>query len=460
MGLHKIKRGLDLPMAGGPAPTFSDNPKISRVAIMADDYIGMKPTMFVKEGDTVKRGQTLFEDKKTPGVVFTAPGAGTVSAVNRGDRRALQSVVIELSDSERDTGDAGAGEATEFSSFTGKEPAGLSRDEIKDLLVESGLWTTIRTRPFSKVPSPDSTPHSIFVTAMDTNPHAPDVNKVIEGQGNDFQRGLICVAKLTEGSTFVCRKPGAQVPVNPNTGIRVEEFEGPHPAGTVGLHIHTLAPVYRERTAWYLNYQEVIAIGRLFDTGRLDVGRIITIAGPQVQEPRHVRTRVGASTAELTKGGLKEGENRVISGSVLSGRTAIGDAWGYLGRHHHQVTALREGRDREFIGWLAPGKEKFSTVNVYISALNKNKAYDFTTNTNGSERAMVPIGMYERILPWDLLPTFLLRALIVGDIESAEQLGCLELDEEDLALCTYVCPGKYEYGPLLRKNLTDIEKEG
>ena len=459
MALHTVKKGLDLPITGAPEQRI-DSPKlVTKVAIAAQDYVGLKPTMFVEEGHEVVRGQSLMEDKKNPGVVYTAPGAGRVVAVNRGKKRALLSVVIELNERERN-GQPSDEDFVAFESYKGSDVSTLNRDDIQDLMVESGMWTCLRTRPYSKVPVLDRDPDAIFVTAVDSNPLAPDVDVVIEGHEDDFRLGLNCVAKLTSGTTFVCVAPGSKVPVSTQQGIRYEEFAGKHPCGTVGYHIHTLRPVNREREVWHLHYQDVIALGRLFRTGRLDVERVISLAGPQVNNPRLIRTRWGASLEELCAGELKEGENRTINGSVWSGRTAVGDVVGYLGRFAHQVSVLREGREREFIGWLTPGVERFSTLNIYVSRLLSGKRFDFTTSTNGSERAMVPIGTYEEVMPFDLLPTFLLRALAAKDVEKAEELGVMELDEEDLALCTFVCPGKYEYGPLLRTMLTDIEKEG
>lgn len=464
MGLHTIKKGLKLPIGGAPKQTISPARSVPKVALLAADYVGMKPTMFVKVGEKVKRGQPLFEDKKTPGVVFTAPGAGTVAAVNRGDKRAFQSIVIELDAGEKEGGYAeGApaeGDIVSFENYTGRDVAGLSGDDVRALLVESGLWTAFRTRPFSRVPSPEANPDAIFVTAMDTHPHAPSVDEVYKGNEEAFQQGLLCVAKLREGHIYLCTAPGSAVAAAAYTGVEIETFEGIHPAGTVGVHIHTLDPVHREKTVWHLNYQEVIAIGKLFTTGKLDVERVISLAGPSVKEPRLLRTRLGASTGELVEGELNDGENRVVSGSVLSGRTAQGDIHGYLGRYHHQISALPEGRKREFFGWLSPGANKFSIINTFISKLSPGKSFNFTTSTNGSERAMVPIGMYERVMPMDIMPTFLLRSLVMGDIERAEHLGCLELDEEDVDLCAFVCPGKYDYGQHLRKVLTDIEREG
>lgn len=412
--------------------------------------------MHVNEGDDVRRGQLLFEDKKTTGVRYTSPASGRVVAINRGDRRVLQSVVIQL-----DAGElAGRSDGVTFDSFSGDPPRVLSRQQVKDLLIESGLWTALRTRPFSKVPDPAETPRSIFVTAIDTSPLAASADVVLEGREEHFERGLRALARLTDGPVWLCKAPGglARAPQEPR--FHEEEFAGPHPAGTPGLHIHYLDPVTRAKAVWYADCQDVIAIGKLFASGELDVERVVSLAGPAVKRPRLLRTRLGASTDDLTEGELNGGENRVVSGSVLSGRTARGETFGYLSRYHHQISALPEDRRREFIGWMAPGLDKYSTINTFVSRLIPGKKFRLTTSSHGSDRAMVPIGMYERVMPLDIEPTFLLRALLVGDIERAEELGCLELDEEDLALCTFVCPGKTEYGPLLRKILTIIEKEG
>lgn len=453
MGLHVIKKGLDLPMAGAPRQTLEDAQPARRVALIADDYVGMRPTFFVKAGETVKRGQALFEDKKTPGVLFTAPGAGVVN-INRGERRALQSVVIEMT--------PGADEEDAvFTQYTGKDLALLTRDETVALLVESGLWTALRARPFGRVPAPATKPQAIFINAMDSNPHAPEMDAVVAGREADLAAGVLAVSKLTDGTVYFCRAAGAKIAPPPNIGVEVEEFSGPHPSGTVGVHMHTLYPVNRSRVAWYLGIQDVLAFGALFQTGRLNVERVVSLAGPGVKQPRLLRTRLGASLDDLTANELDAGEQRVISGSVLSGRAAMGGVHGYLGRYHQQVCALREGRERFFLGWMAPGNDRFSLSNAFASALQRGKkTFGFTTALNGGHRAMVPIGLYERVMPMDIMPTFLLRALIMDDIERAEKLGCLELEEEDLALCTFVCPCKFDYGPILRRNLSIIEKEG
>jgi len=460
MGLHAIKKGLNLPITGEPEQVIHQAPPVSRVALVAADYVGLKPTMLVAEGDTVKRGQPVFEDKKRPGVVYTAPGAGKVAAINRGDKRAFLSLVIELSASER-AGSPGAGEQQTFSKFSNKPIPGLSRDDVRALLLESGLWTAFRTRPFSRVPDASSTPDGIFITAIDTEPLAAKPEVAIKENAEAFDAGLAAIAKLREGCIYLCVAKDSPIKAGPYSGVSIEQFAGPHPAGSAGVHIHTLLPVNRARTVWTIGYQDVIRIGKLFTTGTLSVDVVASLAGPPVTKPRLVRTRIGAALGELAAGETGAGEVRVISGSVLSGRAASGAVHGYLGRYHRQISCLAEDRGREFLGWLAPGARKYSVLNVFASAAQRGrKKFALTTSTNGSDRPMVPIGLYEKVMPMDLLPTFLLRALIIGDVERAERLGCLELDEEDLALCTFVCPGKYDYAPYLRKVLTQIELEG
>jgi len=445
----KIKRGLDIPIQGAPQQVIEDAPAARNVALVGFDYVGMKPTMEVREGDRVKLGQLLFTDKKTEGVRYTAPAAGVVSAINRGAKRVLQSVVIELDGDEAET----------FQSWPASDIPGLDADLVRSHLVKTGQWTGIRTRPYSKVPAPDSEAAAIFINAMDTHPLAADPMVVIGEHAEAFALGQDILSKLTAGKVHVCAAAGAPPPLGKAGNIERAEFSGPHPAGLPGTHIHFLEGVSLEKVVWTVGYQDVIAIGRLFLDGKLFTERVIALCGPQVENPRLLRTRLGVDLQALCAGQLRTGDNRIISGSVLGGRNVHG-ATAYLGRYHNQVSVLLEGRHREFMGWLSPGIKKHSNMGIYLTSIFGSKPLAMTTNTNGSERAMVPVGSYETIMPQDMLPTHLLRALVVGDTEMAQALGCLELEEEDLALCTYVCPGKYEYGPILRDNLTRIEKEG
>ncbi|MDJ0810374.1 MAG: Na(+)-translocating NADH-quinone reductase subunit A [Desulfobacterales bacterium] len=446
----KIRKGLDLPIAGAPSGDIDDAPPVSRVALVGDDYVGMKPKMLVQVGDAVKLGQVLFEDKKTPGVQYTSPGSGKVVAVNRGAKRKFESIAIELAGEEEES----------FPFFDATELDDLDREKIQNLLVQSGMWTALRTRPYSKVPVPGTSPHSIFVTAMDTEPLAADPVPIIAQRAEDFQNGLKILSRLTDGKVYVCQRPGADVPIDGAAEVSVQAFAGPHPAGLAGTHIHFLDPVSDQKTVWSINYQDVIAMGRLATTGRLEMERVVSLAGPVVKNPRLIRTRVGAAIDELVAGELNQDSVRLISGSVLSGRQASG-GYAFLGRTHLQISAIAEGRPREFLGWALAGFNRFSVRRLYASALlGRGRKMAFSSSAEGSPRAMVPIGSYEKVMPLDIDPPYFLRALIVGDSEKAQELGCLELDEEDLALCTFVCPGKYNYGPLLRDVLTHIEKEG
>ncbi len=292
----KIKQGLDLPITGTPEQQISQGKAVTEVAVVGPDYVGMKPTMAVKEGDRVKKGQVLFTDKKTAGVQYTAPASGVVKAINRGDRRVFLSVVVAVEGSEEIT----------FQSYSADKLSEVSREDVQANLVASGLWTALRTRPYSKAPALDTVPASIFVTAMDTHPLAADPVLIIAEQPEAFKSGLQVLKRLTEGNLYVCKAPGANIPV---AGIETtEEFSGPHPAGLAGTHIHSLDAASTAKTVWSIGYQDVIAIGQLFTTGSLNSERVISLAGPQVTQPRLVRTLVGANLNELTAGELAEGE--------------------------------------------------------------------------------------------------------------------------------------------------------
>lgn len=445
----KINKGLNVPIKGAPEQVIHEGAAVTRVALIGPDYVGMKPTMLVQEGDTVQQGQALFEDKKNPGVLFASPGTGVVEQVNRGAKRAFESIVIRLE-----------GEGTyQFDSFAQEDLPGLSREQVVDTLRNTGMWPAFRQRPYSKVPPVDAVPEAIFITAMDTNPLAADPTVVLNEKSQEFENGLQVIRHLTQGNVYLCQSPGVKIPGAYNEFLKVEEFAGAHPAGLPGTHINKLEPVSESKTVWHIGYQDVIAIGEVFVTGVYPVERVVALSGPTVSEPRLIRTRIGACLDELVAGQLTEVENRVVSGSVIYGRKAEG-TMGYLGRYHLQVSALEEGRQRDLLGWQSPGFKKFSIRKVFASAANPNATFAMTTSTEGSKRAMVPIGMYEDVMPLDIIPTYLLRALLTGDTEQAKALGALELDEEDLALCTFVCPGKSDYGVLLRNILNTIEKDG
>ena len=467
MSLHTVRRGFDIRLAGAPAADGpADELRVpSRIALLGADYPGMRPTIRVREGDSVSRGSVLFEDKKTAGVRFTAPLAGRVAAVHRGERRAFVSMVIEVSPEER-SGGGSSGHAT--GAWSGRHPDALGEDAIRELLLESGEWTGIRTRPFGRVADPGTRPHAIFVTATDTAPLAPDPVAAVSGRETDLAWGVAALSRLTQGPVFVCSRRGRRLPVNEGGRVRHEEFAGPHPSGSAGLHIHRLAPVRRGQEAWHLDAQDLASIGKLFRTGAGDSFRVVSLGGPPVRRPTLMRAPIGASLEEFATpesgaesgAGMDPADRRVIAGSLLSGRTAAGDVTGYLGRYHRQVTVLDEDRRRRFLGWLTPGFGALSVSRAFLSAALPARAHGLTTGTHGSRRAIVPIPAYDRVMAFDIPPVLLLRALLMEDIERAEELGALELIEEDMGLLTFACPAKNDYAPALRRVLDTLEKEG
>ncbi|WP_068312896.1 Na(+)-translocating NADH-quinone reductase subunit A [Polycladidibacter hongkongensis] len=448
----KIKKGLDLPITGAPRQEIEQGLAVGRVAVNGGDFNGLKPRMLVAEGDHVELGQPLFIDKRSPDVNFVAPGAGVVEAINRGPRRVLETVVIRLDSEEK---------AVAFNSYAKADLDGLDAEVVAAQLAKSGAWNAFRTRPYSKVPVLGEKPNSIFVTAMDSNPLAADAGVIIAANADAFVAGLQLVSKLSDGPTFVCHYSKDSLPQVDSNKVRYETFDGAHPAGLAGTHIHFLDPVHAEKTVWHIGYQDVIAIGNLFLTGKVDTRRTVAICGPLATNPRLVTTRVGADLSSLMKGEFFSAlEARVLSGSVLSGRHAH-DQFAFLGAYHTQVTLMAEDRKQDVLGWVRPFMSKWSNLNVHPSSLFRGSLrFPFGTNRNGSVRAIVPLGTFERIMPLDVLPTQLLRALVVLDTDMSQKLGALELDEEDLALCTFICHSKNEYGAALRANLEKIEKEG
>ncbi|MGB0659314.1 MAG: Na(+)-translocating NADH-quinone reductase subunit A [Mangrovicoccus sp.] len=450
MPTYTLKKGLDLPIAGVPEQAISDAPLPTSVAVIGADYQGLKPRMQVAEGDQVTRGTPLFCHKDFPEVVFTAPVTGRVRAINRGARRVLQSVVIDIDNAEDEGVDFGAASV-----------AALDSAAVADKLLAAGLWPAFRTRPYSKIPGGSERPAAIYVTALDTEPLAADPALIIAEAREAFAEGLRAVAKLSEGKTYLCQGVGDSLAGADIDGVDVHSFEGPHPAGLAGTHMHFLEPPSASKVVWSVSYADVIAFGRLFLTGHIDPSRVISIAGPRAAKPRLLRTIQGASILDLIEGEVAgDAPLRAISGSVLTGRAADG-AFAYLGRYHRQITLITEDHEQLVLGWILPQPERFAPQPVLASAFKGvGKLFNMTSNMNGGRRAMVPVGTFETLMPQDYLPTQLLRALLVMDTDTAQSLGALELDEEDLALCTYACPAKYEYGLALRDSLQKIEKEG
>ncbi|WP_136442832.1 Na(+)-translocating NADH-quinone reductase subunit A [Pacificoceanicola onchidii] len=447
MTQYTLKKGLDVPVLGAPESTTIDTATVRTVAILGQDYIGLKPRLAVQEGDVIAAGAPILAHKDTPEVKITAPVSGRIKAINRGARRVLVSVEIEIDDS--------AAEPVDFSAIGGADSAA----GVAEKLCAAGLWTSFRTRPYSKVPGSDERPAAIYVTAMDSEPLSADAAQIIALDEQAFTEGLAAVAKLSEGKTYLCHETGHHVAGREVQGVEVAAFDGPHPSGLAGTHMHFLEPPSAAKTVWSIGYQDVIAIGRLFDTGKLDSRRVVALTGPMVRHPRLVHTVAGASLTELLAEDLTTKiPVRMISGSILSGRAGEGET-AYLGRYARQVTLIEEDHKQIPMGWIRPMPSKYAFQPVLGSAFSK-KLYKLTSNLNGGRRAMVPIGTFEQLMPQDFLPTQLLRALLVMDTDSAQALGALELDEEDLALCGFSCPAKYEYGLALRDSLTKIEKEG
>jgi len=442
----KIKKGLDIQLSGSPEQIIDDAPQVKHVALLRSDFNGLKAKLLVKPGDPVGLGQPLFFNKQDALVQFTSPGNGKIVEINVGARRALQSVVIEL-DSEKVNKDLEKNSTAEkyFTSFKAEELAQLDEDVVREMLLSSGMWTTLRTRPNSQVPHSQAKPDAIFVTAIDTQPLAADPQVILKMHQEAFNQGLSILTRLTGGTVFLCTGQNWFADEIEIDRLQRVEFSGPHPAGLVGTHIHHLFPVSANRSVWHIGYQDVIAIGKLFTSGRIWTERVVALAGPAVARPRLLRTRSGASIQEILANEVSDKlDYRAISGSVLTGHTAEGPH-AFLGHYHQQITLINKSENRSrLFGWL----RKPVTKEL------------FSTNLHGRRTAMIPVGDFERVIPLDILPSPLLRALLVKDTDLAQNLGCLELDEEDLALCSYVCPAKYDYGAVLRLNLEQIERDG
>jgi Na+-transporting NADH:ubiquinone oxidoreductase subunit A len=443
-----ISKGLDIPISGQPAPTVTNSEPVHHVALLGDDYHGMKPTMHVNIGDHVSLGQPVFSDKKNPGVKFTAPGSGEILAINRGAKRKFESLIIRLE-----------GESSVSFCEPNSTADEFTPEQLRQMLIDSGLWCALRTRPYGKIPAVESSPASLFITAVDTAPLAPDLEQIIALNKDDFLSGLKLLCRTIDTPVYLCLSQGQQAITEEIENVEMIEFGGPHPAGLPSTHIHFIDPVHENKTVWHIGAQDVIACGSLLRTGVLNTERIIAIGGPAASEPRHIRTRLGASIPELCVSELNNRNCRLVSGSVLDGRKTD-EFHNFLGRYHQQITCLPEGTGRQFFGWLRPGNDRFSVTKAFLSSFTKPQSLPLDTAVWGGNRAIFPLGSYEKIMPLDIVPIYLLKSLASGNTEKAKQLGCLEIIEEDLALCTYVCPGKNDFGPMLRQTLASIEKDG
>jgi Na+-transporting NADH:ubiquinone oxidoreductase subunit A len=431
----KIAKGLDLSLGGEPEQSVHPGPDIRHVALLGEDYIGLKPRLLVSEGDVVARGQPLFIDKRDPDISYCSPAQGVIAAINRGPRRVLDSIVVRLEDS--------GVEDIRFDPLSDEQRDTIGHRQVLERLQQSGLWRAFRTRPFSRVPLSDSSPNAIFVTATDTRPLSADPAVVVRTDSESFISGLRLLSLLTAGPVYLCTGPGWDIETPDINQLERVTFSGPHPAGLPGTHIHKLYPVDTDRVAWQIDYQDVMAIGKLFTEGTVPTSRVVALGGECLVKPRLVKTLLGASTNELLADGFRQCDGcRVLSGSVLDGRAAS-DNLAYLGRYHNQVSVIPEGGERRLFGWLG-----------------KNRRHRRSTSQNGRFAGMIPVPVFEKLMPLDILPSVLFRALLVKDSDQAQALGCLELDEEDLALCAYMCPAKTDYGHALRINLDQIEREG
>jgi Na+-transporting NADH:ubiquinone oxidoreductase subunit A len=441
----KLRKGLDIRLKGSAETVLETLPVPATVALKPTDFPGLTPKLSVKPGHEVKAGDALFYDKYHPEVVYTAPLGGKVVSVNRGERRRILEVVIETDNA------AGAVE------FKKANPGSLSAEEVKEHLLKSGLWPFIKRRPYGIVASPQEKPKAIFISTFDTAPLAPDYNFILEGQLGTFQTGIDALAKLTEGKLFLGVSDKSVFTNIKN--VEINRFSGPHPAGNVGIQIHHISPVNRGEVVWTVNPQDVLFIGRLFENGKADFTKIFALTGSEVEKPKYVQTILGAPVSTLTDGRLKKVnyKQRIISGNVLTGTRV--KPQNYLGYYDSQVTVIPEGDEYELLGWATPGVDKFSASKAFFSKLFPKKEYEMNANLHGGERAFVMSDQYDKVLPMDILPVFLLKSCLADDIDKMEQLGIYEVIEEDFALCEYVCTSKIKVQDILRKGMNTMIKE-
>jgi Na+-transporting NADH:ubiquinone oxidoreductase subunit A len=444
--VYSIKKGLDIRLIGEAEKTIVDL-NARRFAVKPPDFIGCFPKMLVKEGDAVKAGTQLFFDKYRDNIKFTSPVSGKVVELRRGAKRKLLEVVVESD---------GLFEAIDF----GKgDPAKLSREELIAKMLESGVWPVIRQRPYSTVADPEDQPKAIFVSAFDTAPLAPDFDLIVHGYGEEFQTGLDVLAKLTTGKVHLnidAKNTTSKVFLN-SRNVQINQFSGPHPAGNVSVHVNRIDPINKGEIIWYVGPQEVLTIGRLFMSGKLDAQRVIALAGSEVSKPKYYKTYIGARITNMISGNLKQNHNRYISGNVLTGERIEKD--GFVRFYDSMVTVIPEGDYYEFMGWLKPGFKKFSVSGTFISRLMPKRKYVLDTNLHGGKRALLMTGKFEKVFPFDIYPMQLLKAIIVEDIDLMENLGIYEIDEEDFALCEVIDTSKTNIQETVRKGLDLMRQE-
>lgn len=442
----KLKKGLDIRLKGQAEKILNPELNSLRYGVRPIDFPGLTPKLNVKVGDKVMAGSPLFHDKLRPEVVFTSPVSGSIVSIIRGDRRKLLEVVVEK-----------AGD--DYIDFGKDDPTAIGREEIKEKMLKSGLWPSVRQRPYHVVARHTDTPKAIFVAALDTAPLAPDYNFIFDNSSDShFKTGLRALKRLTDGKLHLVVN-GTTEPsdILKDAPAEIEKFSGPHPAGNVGIHIHHIDPVNKGESVWYVNPQDVIAIGRLFEEGKYLHERIVALTGSEVIRPQYYRIRSGASIQSLVKDNVKTGNLRFISGNVLTGSKITSD--GYLGFYDSQITVIPEGDYFEFFGWMMPGVDKFSFYKAFASKIIPRKEYILDTNFHGGERAFVMTGQYEKVVPMDIYPMQLFKAILAEDIDMMENLGIYEVAEEDFALCEYICPSKTEIQAIIRKGLDLMAKE-
>lgn len=443
----KLKKGFDIPLAGAAEKLLASVSEPVLYGVKPVDFPGLIPKLDVKPGDILQAGAPLFHDKIRPEIRFVSPVSGRVILVERGDRRKLLEVVVEK------TGES-------CIDFGKADPLKLTGDKVRELLLVSGLWPSVRQRPYHVVAKPGDEPKAVFISGFDSSPLAPDCNFVIENSSLSFFRtGIAAISRLTRGKiNLVLNGKGTSSEVLTSApGVEISYFSGPHPAGNAGVHIHHLDPVNKGEVVWYINLQDVIAIGRLFDEGIYKPERIVALTGSEVIHPQYYRILAGGSVAPVIRDNVKAGKLRCISGNVLTGSKISSD--GYLGYYDSQITVIPEGDYHEFFGWASPGINKLSFSRTFFSSLIPKKSFKPDTNIHGGERAFVVTGQYEKVVPMDIYPMQLFKAILAQDIDMMENLGIYEVAEEDFALCEFICPSKIEIQAIVRKGLDLMIKE-